>query len=95
MGRRTDNILTACCLSAILLFNILSAGDQSDIKTAIPTQVLYVYKIPLVVLLNHRSRDDVSISLHKFEVMHGNARKFPAEDSFQFSSDVFFFMITD
>ena len=95
MGRRTDNILTACCQSAMLLFYILAAGDQSDIKTAIPTQVLYMNKIPLVALLYHGSGDDVSISLHKFEVIHGDARKFPAEDSFQFSSDVIFVMITD
>ena len=40
-------------------------------------------------------RRPVSISLHKFEVVHGEAREFPAEDSFQFSSDVFFFVITD
>jgi len=54
-----------------------------------------MYKIPLVTLLNHRSGDDVSISLHKFEVVHGEAREFPVEDSFQFSSDVFFSVITD
>ncbi|KAK2558594.1 hypothetical protein P5673_018773 [Acropora cervicornis] len=40
--------------SAILLYCILPAGDQSDIKMAIPKQVLYVYKIPSVLLPNHR-----------------------------------------
>ena len=69
-------------------------GRRTDTGTEL-TQVLHMDKISLVALLNHRSGDDVSNSLHKFEVVPGEAREFPAEDSFQFSSDVFLFVITD